>query len=119
MVSYPKFQRLAKRLIKDFGMIGALRRDGVDRDCWVVVPDYTAHERQSLANPVGHLALLAATAPDGTLLDKPNWQQDKLVLYEQPLASPRVVSMILDIVAPQGDLAPAGITVYWELQVKG
>ena len=103
--NYARSQSVADRMIRKYGAVAALRRANVDRMCYAVESDFTPAERAGkLINPVDRLFLVSSMG----LLIPPNNEVDTLIFKGE----------VLRIKAPPGRLAPAGIVVYWELQVS-
>lgn len=116
---YVGMQTFATGLIADAGMPAALRREGsspVDRDCIVVIYDYAPRPRENkLVLPVERRCLISAT-PE-TLAMPPDFEQDKLVVYQPPFTT-RIVVDVLRFLAPAKLYSPAGIVVAYEIQVQ-
>lgn len=106
-------------------MIAVLRRVAVngaftDRQCLVMFQAWNPAERLGkLINPVDRKVVMSPLAPDGSVLVPPDQEQDVLVIFQQPLATPPVVSEFLRIVEPPGQLQPAGVVIYWTLTARG
>lgn len=116
---YVKTRALGDRLVRKFGMLASLRRNGIDRDCWVVMPDFLSREaRAEMSNPTDRQIYIAAglgavptTPPDNEL--------DQLVTYLQPRGTPPVVDEILPFTgASVKPIKPAGIVVLWQAMVR-
>lgn len=119
LFDYIRTRATADKLIQKFGMKASLRRAGVDRDCYVVIPEYLSRENPSQAtNPTDRQVFIAAglgavptTPPDNEL--------DQLVTYVQPLGTPPVVDEILPFTAASvKPIRPAGIVVLYESMVR-
>lgn len=117
-VDYYRDRRDAHNAIKETGMIAVLRRSTGDRQCWIVIQDYSPQERDgSMTDPIDRMVLVSALAPDGTVLVAPDREQDRLITYV-PETDQTVEDEHLRIAEPPGKLAPGGIVVYWELKVR-
>jgi len=110
---------MADEMIHEYGAVAVLRRTAGDRLCIACVLDYTPEERQGkLINAVDRFALLSAKDPSGALLEPPpNKDLDHLVTFIPETYGEE--DEVLKIVQPPGKLAPSGVVVYWELQVRG
>lgn len=116
---YVKTRAIGDKLVKKFGMTAALRRDGIDRVCVCVMPEYLSREqRAEMSNPTDRQVYIAAglgavptTPPDNEL--------DQLVTYLQPPSTPPVVDEILPFTgASVKPIKPAGIVVLWQAMVR-
>jgi hypothetical protein len=121
--NYPHSQSEADALISFFGMAAMLRRVGSspeDRPCTVVVNEYDPHEVTALANPTDRKVLLSPIDPStGDPLEiAPDNEQDQLVTFVQPPASPPVIHEILPMTCKPKPTAPGGVTVLWEFTVR-
>ncbi len=116
---YIKSRGVGDKLVKKFGMLASLRRDGVDRDCYVVVADYLSRENPSQAtNPTDRQVIMAAGL-GAVLVTPPDNELDQLVTYVQPRTTPPVVDEILPFTAASvKPIRPAGITVLWQAMVR-
>lgn len=114
---YVKTRAIGDRLIRKFGMRAALRRDGVDRECFVVISDYLSREQASqMANPTDRQVFIAAGL-GAVPTTPPNNEQDQLVTFVQPLGT--VVDEILPFTgASVKPIKPAGIVVLWQAAVR-
>lgn len=119
LFDYTKTRATGDRLVKKFGMKASLRRDGVDRDCYVVLTEYLSRENPAQAtNPTDRQVLIAAGL-GAVLATPPDNEQDQLVTYVQPPTSPPVVDEILPFTAASvKPIRPAGITVLWQAMVR-
>jgi len=104
-------------------MPAALRREGgspVDRPCLACIYDYSPRPRENkLALPVERRVLISAFTPDGDeLVIAPDFEQDRLVVFSQPITSPPVELDVLRFLAPAKLYSPAGLVVCYELQVQ-
>lgn len=117
LFDYVKSRATADGLITKFGMKAKLRRNGVDRNCVVVIPEYMSREKPSdLANPTDRQVFIAAGLGD-VPTTPPDNQQDQLVTFVQPLGT--VVDEILPFTGgPVKPIRPAGITVVYQGQVR-
>lgn len=111
---YLRARAVADRQIRKWGTRALLRREGGDRECWVMEAQLTANERRALKNPTHRVFLISAV--NDTLLAIPPGKADSLVLFVQP--GGKVELPPLRQQAPVAPLAPGGIVVYWELQVE-
>jgi hypothetical protein len=99
-------------MIRKYGAPAILRRASGDRPCVAFISDYSPMERQGkLINQTDRKALLT---PVGLTQD-PDSEQDRLVTLDPATGAEKET---LRIIAPIGKLAPAGIVVYWVLQVR-
>lgn len=112
---YAEMGMTADELIQSFGMKCSLRRNNVDRVCWAVIYDYRPKDAAQLANPTDRAAIISAGLGD-VPTTPPNWEQDKLVTYVQPLGT--VVDEILDFAEPLKPVRPAGVVVVYECTVR-
>lgn len=113
--NYNRSTATALRLIGSFGREAMLERAGVRRAVTCVLIDYKTSERQS-NNLIQHgdqKCLIAAR----NLTVPPDWEQDVLILGGPRKFEPGPFEK-WRIIAPEGKLDPAGIVVYWELQVR-
>jgi hypothetical protein len=120
---YEGMRQLAQSLIGDAGMPAVLRREAgspVDRPCLACVYDYQPRPRETkLVLPVERRVLISAFDPDGeVLVIPPDFEQDRLVVLQQPLTSPPVELDVLRFLAPAKVYSPAGLVVMYELQVQ-
>ena len=95
----------ADRLIKRFGQAATLRRATGDRACICVLMQYSPRER--VGSMIQATDQHAYISPVGLTIDPDN-EEDKLV----------VNGVQYDIVAPAGRFKPAGVVLYWDLQVR-
>lgn len=119
LFDYVKTRNTGDKLIRKFGMLAALRRDGVDRDCYVVVADYQSRENpSSMTNPTDRQVFMAAGL-GAVLTTPPDNEKDQLVTFVQPPTNPPVVEEILPFTAASvKPIRPAGITVLWQAMVR-
>lgn len=117
--NYVRSRAMGDRLIKKFGMSAALRRDGVDRQCVVVMPEYMSRENPSqMTNPTDRQVFIAAGLGD-VPTTPPDNEIDQLVTYVQPLGTPPVVDEVLPFTAASvKPIRPAGIVVLWQATVR-
>lgn len=114
---YIRTRAIGDRLIRKFGMKASLRRDGVDRDCWVVFPEYLAREKPSeMANPTDRQVYIAAGLGD-VMTTPPDNETDQLVTYVQPLGT-QVDEILPFTGGPVKPVRPAGVTVVYEARVR-
>ena len=114
MINYQRQRNVAHDMIRKYGAPAILRRSGGlgDRGCWVFISDYSPSEKRGqLINETDRRALVS---PVG-LTDAPDSEQDRLVTLDPATGAE---AEILRIVSPIGKLAPGGIVVYWELQIR-
>lgn len=94
----------------------AILRGVTDRHCHVHLTDYSAQERRGeLIQATDQLGVIAAIAPDGSILAEPDNETEVLVRLD-PVTGAETET--LRIVAPPGKLDPAGVVIYWELQLR-
>lgn len=119
LFDYVKTRATGDKLIRKFGMKAALRRNGVDRDCYVVVADYLSRENpSSMTNPTDRQVFMAAGLGD-VMVTPPNNEADQLVTFVQPPTTPPVIDEILAFTAASvKPIRPAGITVLWQAMVR-
>lgn len=118
--NYVKTRATGDRLVKKFGMKASLRRDGVDRDCYVVIPEYLSRENPSaMTNPTERQVYIAAGVGAVSGDNEPDNENDQLVTYVQPPRTPPVVEEVLPFTAASvKPIRPAGITVLWQAMVR-
>lgn len=117
---YIRSRAVADRQIRKWGGLGALRRTGsADRQCYLVIQDYSPIERVGkMIDPVDRLCLVSALAPDGTLLSpEPSRELDQLLVYVKD-SDPPVVDEVWRMSAPPGKLNPGNLVIYFELRVR-
>ncbi len=117
---YQRSRRVATGMIKKWGGLGAFRRIGeADRQCFIVVQDYSPMERLGkMIDPQDRLVLVAALAPDGSLIEiPPNRESDRLVTYVRDTDPPEDEE-VLRFSAPPAPFAPGGVLTYWEIKVR-
>lgn len=113
---YVSTREMADSLIQRFGMKASLRRNGVDRDCYVVITEYMPREQAAqLANPTDRQVYISAGL-GGVPGMPPDREKDQLVTYVQPLGT--VVNEILPFTMPVKPISPAGIDVCYETTVR-
>lgn len=117
--NYVHSRAVGDKLITKFGMKAALRRDGIDRVCYVCIPEYLASEKRSaMAAPTDRQVFIAAGLGD-VPTTPPDNERDQLVTYVQPLGTPPVVEEILPFTgASVKPIKPAGIVVVWQATVR-
>jgi hypothetical protein len=117
LFDYVKSRGTADKLIAKFGMKAKLRRNGVDRDCVVAIPEYMSREKPTdMANPTDRQVFIAAGLGD-VPTTPPNNELDRLVTFVQPLGT--VVDEVLEFTGgPVKPLRPAGITVVYQTTVR-
>lgn len=115
--NYAAMQKTASKLIRKFGMPAKLLRtvngQPVYRDCIAVETGFTpGEERGKLSNPTDRVFLIDAKE----LTQAPNLEAgDVLVTFTAP--SYTQIDDKLKIRVPTGRMSPAGVVVYYELQV--
>lgn len=117
---YVKTRAIGDKLVKKFGMLATLRREGGgDRDCYCVMPDYLSRENpSSMTNPTDRTVYIAAGL-GGVPNMPPDNEADRLVTYVQPPSTPPVVDEILPFTpASVKPIRPAGITVLYQATVR-
>lgn len=110
-MDYTRQRNVADGMIRKYGAPAILRRDDGDRPCWVFISEYSPSEKRQLINPTDRKALLS---PVGLTLD-PDSEEDRLVALD---ATTGMEKETLKIIAPVGKLAPGGIVIYFELQIR-
>lgn len=109
---YRKLAKVTDSVIKKLGMPAILRRADGDRSCIVVMSQFTALERMGrMISPIAIKALVSAKG----LSVPPDTEQDRLVTID-PIN--KTTEYVYKIVGPPIALSPAGIILYWELQVE-
>lgn len=95
------------------GMPAILRhKNGTTRKCFVVIDQYTPIERMGkLTNPIDQKALVSVKG----LATKPDSENETLVTLVRGTSTENEV---LRIVAPATVIAPGGVTIMYELQVR-
>lgn len=104
------------RQVKRIGMRATLRRNGVDRWCWMFFGQWSSKELYGgLVNPMERLAILS---PEGLDIP-PEHGKDTLVIWEQPYdpANPVEVERLSLTRAPER-IAPAGVVICWKLTCR-
>lgn len=110
---YDRFRATADNMITKYGMAAKLRRGDVDRDCTVVITNYSPMERAGqLINLTDRKVLMSAIG----LTVPPSEEDDVLVTFVQPAGT--VEDEILTIAAPPGRIEMNGTVVMWRLQVR-
>ena len=108
----------ADRLITKFGMKASLRRNGTDRDCYVVIVDYMPSDKATeMTNPTDRKVVMSAGLGDVPTTPPVN-EKDQLVTYFQPPDDPPVVKEILPFTCPVQPISPAGVVVAYEFTVR-
>lgn len=98
------------------GSLAILRSSGGDRQCYVYLTDYSANEKRGeLIQATDQLGLVAPFAPDDSVLAAPDNESEVLVRLH-PVTGAEIET--LRIVAPPGKLDPAGVVLYWEIQLR-
>jgi hypothetical protein len=117
LYNYPRAQLLSHRQIAKFGggvNNGRLERAGVTRLCTVAILQYTNQQRDgSLIQFTDERALVSSVG----LTVPPDMEQDVLVVGMFVSGVWQQVNRC-KIVAPPGKLAPGGLVVFWDLQVR-
>jgi hypothetical protein len=117
---YAQMAALGDQLISKYGMAASLRDNltGHLRDCNIAISDYAPRDAQTLlANPTERTVLFSAGL--GSIPAKaPDWENEQLVTYVQPAASPPVINEILSFAMPIKLYSPAGIVVLYQATVK-
>jgi hypothetical protein len=99
-------------MITKFGCRAILRRASGDRDCVACEITRSPSPREGqLRNPVQRRILVVADGLDPV----PNAEKDHLVWLD-PDSGAEVEN--LRLIAPVGRLAPGGVVVFWDLQVR-
>jgi hypothetical protein len=111
MSYYLRAVRVADREIRKFGARCALRRDGVDRECWACIVDYSPRERTEMIEATDRAAIISVV---GLEIPPDKEAGDQLVTFLEDGSEDEV----LNIVAAAGKLQQARTIVYWELQVR-
>lgn len=116
--NYVRTRATGDRLVQKFGMKAVLRRAGIDRVCYVVLPKYLTREKNDLANPTDRTVYIAAGLGDVPSMPPDN-EADQLVTFVQPLGTPPVVDEILPFTGASVEpIRPAGIVVLWTAMVR-
>ena len=106
--------------LRSTAYLAVLRRQGLaDRQCMVVIQEYSAFERiGKMIDPVDRLALVSPFDPNTglPLSPEPSSELDRLVTMKPGTTD--VVDETLKIVAPPGKLAPGDVICYWELRIR-
>ncbi len=118
--NYDRTQQRARRMIEKYGLFAVLRRQGLaDRQCMVVIQEYSAFERiGKMIDPVDRLALVSPFDPNTglPLNPEPSSELDRLVTMKP--GTTNVEDETLRIVAPIGKLAPGDVVAYFELRIR-
>lgn len=117
---YAEILAIGDGLIDQYGMLASLRANvgGALRDCYVVVSDYMPRDAQTqLANPTERTILFAAGLGDIPNA-APDWENETLVTYVQPVTNPPVINEILAFTMPLKLYSPGGIVVLYQCTVK-
>jgi hypothetical protein len=80
--------------------------------CVAFISDYSPHER--MGKVINQTDRKALVSPVGLTI-VPDSEQDRLVTLD-PVTGLELET--LRIIAPIGKMAPAGVVVYWELQLR-
>lgn len=112
MIDYQRQRSVADNMIRKYGAPAILRRNDGDRGCWAFISDYSPSEKRGqLINPTDRRALISPL----DLTVEPDSEQDRLVTLDPATGAEKET---LRIVAPIGKLAPSGIVIYFEAQVR-
>ncbi len=109
MVDYLQKRATADRMIREYGQESKLKRGSDLRDCWALEAQLNANDRRTLKNPTNRVFLITPvdlTVPPDDKLDALVWNEagvDKTLRQEAPVMP----------------LAPGGVVIYYEIQVKG
>ena len=107
----------ADQLIQFFGMKASLVRGGVFRNCWMVMPEFTPKDADTmLANPTDRVVYISAGLLD-VPATPPDFNLDQLVTYKQPATKPPVQDEVLPFTMPIKPIKPAGIVVVYQTAV--
>jgi hypothetical protein len=107
--NYPAMRGTADKLIMKFGAEAALRRNGVDRVCWVVLDDIRPREAaNTLANPTDYHVIMSAGLGD-VPTTPPDNEQDQLVTSD---------GQVRPFTSPVKPISPAGVVVVYEFTVR-
>jgi hypothetical protein len=103
----------ADRMIKKYGQAAVLRRgNATDRPCTIAITNFSARDRAGqLVNLTDRIAYVSAK----DLTTPPDFEQDRLITF---VPGTTTISETLKIVAPAAPIAPGGIALMWELQVR-
>jgi hypothetical protein len=112
MVNYLRSQAVADRQIRKYGALAYLRRDSVDRECYALEVQISAHERNALKNPTDRVFIVSAVG-----LAVPPTKDDSLVVVDEASGT-KLPPFRLS--APPAPLQPkpGGLVIYYELQVQ-
>ena len=112
-ISYFRFIHTAEDMLAKWGMRAVLRRNGMaDRDCTIVITNFSPMERQgSLRNPVDRKVLMSVMG----LTIPPDQEHDRLVTFVNGTAT---VNEVLKIIEPPGKIEMAGEVVMYRLAVR-
>jgi hypothetical protein len=117
---YAEMLAVADDLLNKYGMAASLRNNstGALRDCTIAITDYAPRDAQTLlANPTERTVLFAAGL--GDIPNKaPDWENEQLVTYKQPAATPPVPNETLSFSQPLKLYSPAGIVVLYQTNAK-
>jgi hypothetical protein len=115
-IDWVKQQQWIDGLVKQFGQQAVLRRNGAaDRWIWCVITDYSPQELQGRQyDPLSRRALVSAVG----VTIPPQMAVDRLITFNQPLATPPAELDALRILAPPTPYDPAGTVLFWELNVR-
>lgn len=103
---YAGAQRRAHSQIKKYGVVGALRRNGVDRPCLVGVIDFNPRGKELILEGQRR-ALVSSLAPDLSVLVAPDHELDLLIWNGEVCLIP----------VPVRGIRPAGTVIYYDLTV--
>jgi hypothetical protein len=117
LYNYQRAQLVAHRqIVKYAGGLnnGRLDRAGVLRNCTVAILQYTTQQRDgSLIQFTDERALVSSVG----LTMPPDMEQDVLVVGRFVFGVWQQINRCR-IVSPPGKLAPGGLVVFWDLQVR-
>lgn len=115
---YLHSRTVADRLIQKFGMQASLRRNDIDRPCWLVIVRNDAREQPTdFTNLVDQEIIVSAGLFD-LYLNPPVKDVDQVVFYLQPPGNPPVVQKVSNITTPVDNIAPANIDVAYQFTVR-
>lgn len=99
-------------------MQASLRRDGVDRPCWLVIVRNNAGEQPTdFTNLIDQNVIVSAGLFD-IYANPPVKDLDAVVFYVQPPGDPLVVQKVSNITTPVDNIAPANIDVAYQFTVR-
>jgi len=111
-MNWARLQGVADKLIKKYGRNAILRRAAGDRPCTVVEIQFDPREQRGQLSDLIHRTILVSAVD---LVLAPEMSKDTLITL---VPGGTVEDEVLKIVAPPTRLAPGGIVVYWELNVR-